>query len=165
MDPVVYAGATLDFEYTDAGAAANATLAFLVRGEGIFRRVTGRRDGSTWTGTVAASATASWPDGAYEFQTCLKTGSRVDIVETGRFRVEKLAGTDHRHALKSFAEQALKCVEEVLLDYAADGAVSFSVGDQSYTFESRSELMAFRESLRAEVERDRSGRTGGGVRW
>ena len=164
--PQVVAGTTLAFGVRDAEAGASATCTYAVRGEGHRSTKAATRNGDEWEASFAASTTAAWPVGEYEFQALRTEGTKVKLIDSGRFElIDKIATSAGRMVRQSFAEKALECVEAVLLDHAGDGAVSVSVGDQSYSFESRLDLLAFRERLREEVARERRGPPVRTYRW
>ena len=75
--------------------------------------------------------------------------------------VKRTAREDGEQVLeRTWAEQALEKVEALLLDMSEDSASTLTIGENSYTFESRSDLLAFRARLKWEVSPPKSIRVG-----
>lgn len=109
-----------------------------------------------WTASVPAGDTRSWPVGEYAYEGALSNGGDVaEIIERGRFRMvaSALAG-DVRTVERTFAEQALEAVEELLIVASASSELSISTGGHSFSFETRDDLLAFRSKLKQEVDRE-----------
>ena len=157
-EQTVRRGETLTF-YADGMAGRNPPdwgVTYRIAGGGTRKEQAAALDGSRWKAVFPTSVTSTLPPGTYVYEAQLTDGTETYFVDSGRFEVlPSLAFDDVRTSEQSFAEQALEKVEEVLLAASGSAEISFSVGDQSYTFESRAELMAFRESLRNEVRREK----------
>ena len=150
-------GETLTF-YADGVAGRNPpdwSVTYRIAGEGAKKSQVAALESSRWKAVFASSVTRDLPPGIYAYEAELTDGTEAYFIDSGRFELlPSLAHGDDREVEQTFAERALAKVEEVLLVASGSAEISFSVGDQSYTFESRGELMAFRETLRNEVRRE-----------
>lgn len=150
-------GETLEFS-VDGETGRDApewSVTYRLAGMGSSRAVEATQEGRVWKATVPSSVTRDLPSGLYEYEAELTDGETVRFVDEGRFEIlPSLAYDDVREVELSFARQALAKVEEVLLDASESADVTFSIAGQSHTFESRQELMAFRETLRNQVRRE-----------
>lgn len=154
----VRTGETLIFELALSSDRAPPRwgLTYCISGEGILRDRTALVVDGIWRATFSSAETRDFPPGVYAFEAELSDGTETHFPDSGRFEVARslASGTDRKVA-STFAERALAKVEEVLLAASDSAEISFSVGDQAMSFESRRELMAYRERLRNEVERER----------
>ena len=80
------------------------------------------------------------------------------FVSQGFFEIVETAKQDGEQAIpQSFAQTALAAVERALLAASDSGEVSLSADGVTFSYESRLELMEYRDRLRAEVARERIG--------
>lgn len=105
--------------------------------------------------SLSPEDTKALPAGAVRWEAEDADGA---FLTAGRFVVALSAKADGEQALeKSFAEQALAKVEEALLTMSASGEISIGGDEVNFSYETRSELLAYRERLKDQVKRERYG--------
>ena len=76
--------------------------------------------------------------------TFIKTGPRVKVM--GSIAAGDVVGVE-----KSVLERAYDAAQKALLGMSGSGAVSFSSGENQYSFESRNDLLSFVNRLRSDI--------------
>ena len=98
---------------------------------------------------LTSSATSQLPSGDYLYELA---GSDGEYLGGGGFSVLRTAKAEGEVAIvQTFEERALELVEEALLTASGSGEISFGVDGGSFTYETRADLLAYREYLRSRI--------------
>lgn len=106
--------------------------------------------------TVMPTQTATMPAGRYQSEWEIGSGGSVSHVGGEPVVVKPSLATDSIHGFEpTQAERTLQAALDTLESAAGDGSISFSTSTNSFSFESRSDLLAFVARLRHEVAVER----------
>ncbi|MGB0131162.1 hypothetical protein [Chlorobium sp.] len=140
-------------EYPAPGWALS--YAFVMSGESI--RVTGEQSGSSADHLISipAATSADWTAGTYSYQAYVTSGNDRFVVETGTIVIApdftaQSSGLDNR----SLAAKALAALESVILIRTSQPHLEYTIKDRNMRFAPIPELLASRDKLRAEVQRE-----------
>ena len=109
-------------------------------------------EGSTWTGVVSGEVTQDWGTGTVEYEVVAeKDGARL-VLASGSYDAQAslLGDVPWEHKVLQAARTALEQMSD-------NGAVSFSSGSDSFSFESRMELLAYIAALERRLNIARTG--------
>lgn len=117
-------------------------------------------EGYEFTWALSRSDTQELIGEIGDWEVTAESTDKYSTISKGTFDVVASLGND-ADVFTSFNETLLGYIDEMLLARGTDPNLSFSVGDQSFSFQSREELYAFRSSLIIEVDRERKARKSG----
>jgi len=183
---VIYRGVTLGWKraaaettYIDAGGntvecpASEWTLKYKFAGPAGAFEITAVADGSDYSASATAAATALYPVGEYAWVAVVEKGSGESlqrrIVDTGTSEVkegpaEYIAGLDKR----SHAKKVLDAIEAVILGRATNDQLAYTINGRSLQKTPLPDLLRLRSQYQAEYKRElraeriRKGLDGGG---
>lgn len=167
---LIYAGDTVIFdvpEFTDpigqSVSSATYTLKWYARTntnhEGTV--VTGVAESTGWRVTVPSSTTTDFDAGLWTWQAIATAGAVQYTAGRGQFTVKATAYYDPAHLPHAFddrsrAEIDLGYVETAIRTLAQGGVVQeYTIGSRSLKRYKMSELLQLRDTLKAEVDRER----------
>lgn len=136
------------------------TLKFLFRGPQAFS-VEASASGADHAVSVAASTTANYKHGRYEWSARVTDGSTTTTIETGLLELEpdlSNVAVDHR----SFNQRASDALEAVIENRATTDQLSFSIAGRSLSRMSWDELLSAYDRFRMKASQE-SGDTPGRV--
>lgn len=161
MDANIIIGQTLEHtsnagEYTVADGWALA-LKLRPRSGGAVVSASSAVSGNTYTFTVAASATAAWSPGVWDWEVWATSGAgEAHRVEAGQVTVvQGLLGAGATVDARSQAETSLAAIDAYLADKAGSGMQSYSIAGRQLSSYSMADLLALRTHLVNEVRRER----------
>jgi hypothetical protein len=152
---VVHAGDTLQWSRTlaDYPASAGWVLSYVLINASRRYTFEAQADGDAHRVTVAASASAGWAAGRYDWRARVARAGEVFTVGEGRLEVRpSLSAATHDG--RSTARRALEAVEAYLADPARLDAASYEIAGRKLSRYSLTELWAHRDRLRFEVGRE-----------
>lgn len=165
----ITAGDTVAWDKTlaDYPAGAGWTLSYVLVRPGARIAITSTPTGDAHRVAVAASASAGWAAGRYEWQAFVERASERFTVGRGVVTVAPNlaaagpAGVDTRSA----ARAALDAMDEALRVYGSKAYLqSYAIGGRQQTFRNPAEFLAFRSKLQGEVKREEAaGRLRAGI--
>lgn len=121
--------------------------------------ITGVAEGTGWRVTVPFATTAGFDAGLWTWQAVAATGSVKHTAGRGQFTVKptlEYTGTAGKFDDRSRAAIDLSYVEDAIRTLAQGGVVQeYSIGSRSLKRYKMSELLQLRDTLRAEVDRER----------
>jgi hypothetical protein len=153
--PALVAGDTLKFQISlaDYSASDGWTLEYSLQNAASIETFNSSASGDDHLVTVAASATANWPPGAYRFAARAVNGSEKYTVRQGS--IEITANLDAAADQRSHAETVLDAIEAMLEGKATKDQQSYSIAGRSITRLTPEELLSWRDTYRKEVQRQR----------
>lgn len=145
----------LALEAPPTTARAGETAAFhLSNGPNVIT-LAASREGGQWSATILSATSLELLLGAHAVQLFTELNGERTLAWECRLLVEPslLAGGIQDAA--TFAEKALAAAEAALLAYVDGADSSFSVDGDSFSFESRADLLALRNRFKRTVELER----------
>ena len=108
--------------------------------------------------TFTSAMTSTMPDAVYVSEWVQADGADSLLIEGPRFIIApSITGGGVTERVKSTAEQMLDAIDKALLQMSDSGVVSIGTDGVSYSYETRGELMAYREQVRSLIARERHG--------
>ena len=165
---IIYAGDTIIFDvpaFTDPVGenvdSGTYTLVWYARtntaSEGA--SITGVAEADGWRITVPSSTTTDFDAGLWTWQAIATSGALQYTAGRGQFTVKatlEYAGTPGAFDARSRAEIDLEKVEAAIRTLAESGVVQeYTIGNRSLKRYKMSELLQLRDTLKAEVDRER----------
>ena len=105
---------------------------------------------------IPGNVTADWPAGLYGTQWQWQDGTATRIVSGPRYELVKPLSSQCPADLVSPDEALLAAIDAALLTTAGSGEISVSLEGFTTSFESRAELLTFRDRVARRVRRARS---------
>jgi hypothetical protein len=136
--------------------ASTYTLKYYLRGPGDID-ITATADGATHEVSVAASVTATWPKGTYQWKSFVSSGSERYFVEDGEIEVlENPQLSKLTFDTRSINKQILDALEAVMLRSAARPEKGYQIeaAGRSFTFHTHEELIMAIEKFRGWVKQE-----------
>jgi hypothetical protein len=127
-------------------------------------QVTATASGLTHSFTIAAATTATYKPGRYGWRLRVTDGSTSTTVESGLVEVLVDPAKAGHHDTRTWARKTLEAIECFLLGNASTAQAAMSIQGRSISRWSLSELMKWRDQLRAEVRAEEAGSGAGSGR-
>lgn len=123
--------------------------------------IAGTGTGSTHSFSIAASVTATYPPGEYRFVARVSDGTTFKTVANGWTSVQMDPAAAGIHDTRSWAQRTLEALEATLEGKATSDQLSISIQGRSISRMTPTELMDWRNRLRAEVRAEEQGNNAG----
>jgi hypothetical protein len=149
-----YAGDTVEWTklVDDYTPTDGWTLSYVFAKGSVQQTVTASDNGDgSFAVAITAAESTEWDAGVYYWQAKVTLDDAVHTVGTGQITVKQALSDAATYDGRSVAKVMLENIEAYLIDANNITAASYSIGGRSLSRWSRSELLAERERLRAEV--------------
>lgn len=159
-DTRIAIGSTFQLSVADTRSSADGyTSEHFVSGQGLSVNMNAVYDSGRWTTRWTAAPTFDPGRYSYEIWLTLRNEDNEvvlnELLEEGSFEMYEPSSITDEAQNQSFLEKVLGAAEKALLELADSGHSSLSVGGQSFTFESRDDLLNFRNRVSVQLNRSR----------
>lgn len=153
----IYAGDSLTFtdSIPECPAGAGWVLSYAISNAGAKHTITASASGDDHQVSVAASATAGWGAGPYQWAAIATRGTERKTLETGRIEVLPDPAASALADPRSHVERTLAAIEATLEGKATRDELTIEIRGRALSRYRPEELLKWRDLYRAELVRER----------